>query len=482
MVWLRKIWIAIIILLLGFLLDGLSDERTIEAGLSDLRVAPATSPDILLAPDAEDMQRIERNALRTSRDARWIRAEFTSDFGAFEQGGPGLRLSGPFAAVVYLNGRRVGSKGDASIDGPEGEALIDSSHDLSSARAGVNELMILVSSSRAGLHGHRLLQDFALTPELRPDARQAGYYWAGISLIGLLVLMVLGFAHELMRNGVRWHTGWMLVAAVSLAFALSAEISRAIVNYPYVFHLPRMFVLSLGTLSAVLAWWIAQRRMAGWRAPAAMLGSAGLLVLVGMVLGTDPDTVTLIGLALIALLIAGEKVVRAGLRSALTDPAMAVLLATAIIAIWSPWAFLDNTVFLVVGLVLLVELARIFQPETEMETEPAPVTTRIQTESGEKAFVLAEIVAIHAAGNYAEFEMEDGQRQLTRGAFNKLVDQLAPSFMRVHRSHIVNMDYATRLQVRPGSRYSLFLGQGREIPVSRNLAGAVRERLNEARD
>ncbi len=114
--------------------------------------------------------------------------------------------------------------------------------------------MILVSSSKAGLHGHRLLQDFALTPELRPDARQAGYYWAGISLIGLLILIVLGFAHELMRNGVRWHTGWMLVAAVSLALALSAEISRAIINYPYVFHLPRMFVLSLGTLSAVLTW------------------------------------------------------------------------------------------------------------------------------------------------------------------------------------------------------------------------------------
>ncbi|WP_412545161.1 LytTR family DNA-binding domain-containing protein [Maricaulis sp. MIT060901] len=393
-----------------------------------------------------------------------------------------MRLSGPFAATVYLNGRRVGSEGDAAIDGLEGEALIDSSHDLSSARAGTNELMILVSSSKAGLHGHRLLQDLALTPELRPDARQAGYYWAGISLIGLLILIVLGFAHELMRNGVRWHTGWMLVAAVSLALALSAEISRAIINYPYVFHLPRMFVLSLGTLSAVLTWWIAQRREAGWRVPAAMLGSAGMLVLVGMVLGINPDTVTLIGLALIALLIAGEMIVRAGLRSALIDPVMAVLLATAIIAIWSPWAFLDNTVFLVLGLVLMVELVGVFQPGTATETAPVAVTTCLQTESGEKAFILAEVVAIHAAGNYAEFEMEDGQRQLTRGAFNKLMEQLAPSFMRVHRSHIVNMDYATRLQVRPSSRYSLFLGQRREIPVSRSLAGAVRERLKDAED
>ena len=57
MVWLRKIWMAIIVLAFGFLFEGLSDERTIEAGLYDLRVAPAMSADIQLAPEAEDMQR-----------------------------------------------------------------------------------------------------------------------------------------------------------------------------------------------------------------------------------------------------------------------------------------------------------------------------------------------------------------------------------------------------------------------------------------
>lgn len=477
MAWMRKYWMAIVILALGFLLDGLSDEQTIEAGLSNLRVASALSVDIRDAPDLDAMLPVERNALRTVADARWVHAEFLSDFGSFEQGGPGLRLSGPFAATVYLNGQRIGSKGEAVAEGGEGQALIDSSHDLSAARAGRNTLMILVSSSRAGVHGHRLLQDFALTSQLRPDARQAGYYWAGISLIGLLALVVLGFGHDLVRSGLRWKTGWLFIAALSLALALSAEISRAIVNYPYAYHLPRMFVLSLGTLSAVLAWWIATTGERGWRMPASVLIGAALLVLGGLAFGLNTDTVTLAGLGLIATMIIAEGLTSSGLRSALTHPRTALLMVTALIAIWSPWVFLDNTVFLVVGLALSAELVGLYRLDAGRTSAPAPISTRIQTDSGEKAFVLSEIVAIHAAGNYAEFEMADGQRQLTRGAFNKLTGQLSPSFLRVHRSHIVNMDFAKRLQVRPGSRYTLLLGQGREIPVSRSLARTVRERL-----
>lgn len=296
-------------------------------------------------------------------------------------------------------------------------------------------------------------------------------------MIGLLALVVLGFGHDLVRSGLRWKTGWLFIAALSLALALSAEISRAIVNYPYAYHLPRMFVLSLGTLSAVLAWWIATTGERGWRMPASVLIGAALLVLGGLAFGLNTDTVTLAGLGLIATMIIAEGLTSSGLRSALTHPRTALLMVTALIAIWSPWVFLDNTVFLVVGLALSAELVGLYRLDAGRTSAPAPISTRIQTDSGEKAFVLSEIVAIHAAGNYAEFEMADGQRQLTRGAFNKLTGQLSPSFLRVHRSHIVNMDFAKRLQVRPGSRYTLLLGQGREIPVSRSLARTVRERL-----
>jgi DNA-binding LytR/AlgR family response regulator len=88
-----------------------------------------------------------------------------------------------------------------------------------------------------------------------------------------------------------------------------------------------------------------------------------------------------------------------------------------------------------------------------------------------------QVVAIRGADDYSEIVTRGGDRHLHDKTLAALARQLPPSFERVHRSWIVNLDDASSLHARPGSRYFLRLRSGEEIPVSRERVRRLRERL-----
>jgi two-component system response regulator LytT len=97
--------------------------------------------------------------------------------------------------------------------------------------------------------------------------------------------------------------------------------------------------------------------------------------------------------------------------------------------------------------------------------------------SGTTLVRLDEIVAIHGADDYSEIEVADGRRLLHRKSLQRLGGELPPSFVRVHRSHIVNLDRVLGLDRTDGGAWHLRLEDGGSLPVGRRALGELRKRL-----
>lgn len=120
------------------------------------------------------------------------------------------------------------------------------------------------------------------------------------------------------------------------------------------------------------------------------------------------------------------------------------------------------------------------------KTEEAPARHRrlvkVPTVSGQRIVLVdaAEILCIRSDGHYTRVCTRGGS-QFCNLAISDLESRLDPEqFMRVHRSHIVNLAAVTQL-LREDGRLALEVGGGGEaIPVSRSSAPSVLQRLGVA--
>lgn len=85
------------------------------------------------------------------------------------------------------------------------------------------------------------------------------------------------------------------------------------------------------------------------------------------------------------------------------------------------------------------------------------------------------IIQVVGAGDYAEIVTLSG-KHLIRKTMSELEAMLGPAFLRVHRSHIVNIDRVERLEPAGSGRMTLHLANGEAVMASRSGAKAVRER------
>lgn len=131
----------------------------------------------------------------------------------------------------------------------------------------------------------------------------------------------------------------------------------------------------------------------------------------------------------------------------------------------------------------LAEALRRAAEAVEPAGGPGPEPVRVSVLQGD-ATVLVEIAAIRwvqAQGDYARLHTEEGS-YLLRVALGDLEEQWADhGFVRIHRSHLVNLHHAHRVVHRQG-RMSVQLRAGfagdEELAVSRRLIPHVRERLD----
>jgi DNA-binding LytR/AlgR family response regulator len=92
---------------------------------------------------------------------------------------------------------------------------------------------------------------------------------------------------------------------------------------------------------------------------------------------------------------------------------------------------------------------------------------------GRLAFRTSNIVRLEAARNYTVFFMQDGRQLLTSHTLAYYEAMLPSCFVRVHRSHYVNLYYVKSLGCR--LRSCVLLNDGKEVPIARRRATELRK-------
>lgn len=104
------------------------------------------------------------------------------------------------------------------------------------------------------------------------------------------------------------------------------------------------------------------------------------------------------------------------------------------------------------------------------------ITFSLATNKGVLVFQQNEIVRLEASGSYSIFSIQNQKKVLASYTLSDFEPKLDPEkFIRVHKSHIVNLGYIVKYTKGDGG--SLTLQDGSEIPVSRSRKEELLERL-----
>ncbi len=116
--------------------------------------------------------------------------------------------------------------------------------------------------------------------------------------------------------------------------------------------------------------------------------------------------------------------------------------------------------------------------ETTFQQEPLDYDSfSLATNRGVLVFQQADIVRLEASGNYTIFSIHNHKQTLASYTLAEFEPKLNPSkFIRVHKSHVVNLQYVVKYTKGDGG--TLTLQDGSEIPVSRSRKEEVMKRLH----
>lgn len=90
---------------------------------------------------------------------------------------------------------------------------------------------------------------------------------------------------------------------------------------------------------------------------------------------------------------------------------------------------------------------------------------------------LAQVLWIRADGEHCELRLLSGRSELHDKSLLRLCAILPPGFVRCHRSYAVNLSHVASLNATTGSRYTLSLSDGSQLPLGRTHVPALRELL-----
>ncbi|NTZ42682.1 LytTR family transcriptional regulator [Altererythrobacter sp. SALINAS58] len=413
-----------------------------------------------------------------------------------------LYLSGKNASTVHLNGTAIGSNGlpGASAD-MERAGEMDTQFYLPPdlLRKGMNRITIRMSAQHGmfnltqPVHAilidrHRLLSDHLLR-----------LYWPALITFGAFLIATLYFG--VLAAGSRVLRGDAVLLALLSLFAagqLLAEVSRGLWTYPYPVHDLRLLAIlfcafGFGSCLTAHLW----RRFARWYWVRATLGTQGVIAFILMLVpGFDLKTVlatllpTLAGVVVLVRWMAARQPGAAAYLAAFT--------AFAALCLLGPFAFLDIAFYYAVAALLgflfvqqalalvatrreraaaVADAARLEAALDQARERAAPSPVSVLDGSRITLMPADRIIRCQGAGDYVELFLEGGATLLHSGSLSGLEDSLPDTFLRVHRSHIVNSTCIVRLERDASGTGTLSLVDGSDVPVSRRIMPRIKSQL-----
>lgn len=500
-----------VIITLWLILPSVAWAQSVNA--SDfVRYCPATDeaegpPDFT----AEDCHRASLSEIDPQGDYIWleVRTQVSAQMLAGAQ--PlAIRVTGKASSIVYVNGVQVGSNGlpaDTRTEEVPGlmDAILFVPRDL--FFEGENILALKLSSHHGLIRLTEPLHNISVIPYQSPTESILSAYANIIPWLGVFILSTGLFTLSAVQGLHRERAGLVALFSFMVGAQLLSEIGRGLWAYPYPFHDWRLIAITASALFGSLTLFaLLQHRFTqmNWklRAISAFCLSLVLITIAVQPIGFDAKTGWV---WLMTFTIGGALCLVQGLR----QDRVALFYAAGLglsgaLLLWTQGEFLDTYLYPIAGVFLLHlgsqqvlayarerrfrldEQRRAHALETALlrarqDARPQRLTL---VSAGKTEFAdTRKIVFLKAAGDYVEIIFENGRHDLFTGTLTAMEEKLPDTFLRVHRSHIVNTAYVQRLERDPGGAGNLLLSNGTRIPVSRRILPHVRDALeNELAD
>lgn len=420
-------------------------------------------------------------------------------------------ISGKAASSVYFNGQYLGSNGSpSSIPNLEKVGKIDAMFYVTAnlIKPNNNNIVMKLSSHHGFLNLNNPINFIGFGTYSDPTYfihRNLGVSVVplGAMLLGAIYFFVASFSPINRTNNL------LFLSMTSLAaLQLFAEISRALYSYPYPYQDARLllivslsFLFGVCLLSFVILklekskphWWI-------------MGGACVCSVVIWLTPGFDPKT---------ALAIFVPSVISAALLTteALKTKSKDWFVYAAVFVVFSLTIFLTLTSFhgvlfyyiitSVLIFLFILQARKLNQEQKNKEAEQAlvaklqlkleqnqqqsqPSTIKISSAGKIEIISSDQVIFCKAAGDYVEITLTDHQQRLFTGSLKELEETLPKTFLRVHRSYLVNVAFIRSLNTKSLKQNEssaagfLKLHDEMEVPVSRRIMPTVRNYIKQS--
>lgn len=438
----------------------------------------------------------------------WMRTSITpSDALRQGQSPLGFYISGKASSRVWINSHELESNGTPGVDRDrEVAGLMDAV--LYVPREilvpGENTVVLEMSGHHSLIHLHAPMHTLGMAQYTNPTLLILGAYWPSLITFGVFILALVFFGVVALREE-KWEAPFLLSLLAAVAgWQLFAESARGLIYYAYSLHDYRLIGIATGAVLAgllLLAWLL--QRFSGLSALQRYLRLGGVVLACLVIVQLSPGFDAKAGYGfLTAALFATAW---CGLWSWQKKPGALTYLAISggfsLLLILFQGEFLDFYFFYAfAGLLLFLiqqQAAELVRTRREKRAEAVradklelalaqarqrTAPEQIQLVSSGRVDYLATdtITQFKGAGDYIEVHLEGGKTALYNGGLSALESDLPPTFLRVHRSHIVNTAFVSALERDASGVGRLLLSNGQEVPVSRRIMPKVRSALAEA--
>ena len=441
--------------------------------------------------------------------AIWLKANLPVTQGYLQRQQPsGLFVFAKMSSEVFFNGQRLGNNGTPDVLANKefvGQMDVRFYVPPKLIKQGDNEVIIYASSHHGFISLAGPIHFIGLAEYDDPQSFFQRDLWLLLSFLGALLLGCIALATIAFQSEDKKSTLLLLLMALLSSGQLFIEISRALFSYSYPFQDLRLIIItciSLGFGVSFLAFSLQKYHCSHTKT---WLLSTLLLTMfaVALIPGFDGKTAMAILVpTLNSLIFISAKYFKERDKKLL--PLLCIYAFFTLTIILTFHSFHANYFYYIVTAMItffvinkaneLVKEKYLRKKESEqllklqlkleqIQQQSTPTKLKL-TSAGKTDFLLTQdIEYCKAAGDYVEIFLVNKQLSLFSGTLKAIEEQLPATFIKVHRSYIVNLDQvATIASNKQGSTSGglLILQSGADVPVSRRILPRVREVVNDS--
>ncbi|CAH9052517.1 hypothetical protein PSECIP111854_00985 [Pseudoalteromonas sp. CIP111854] len=446
----------------------------------------------------------------------WIKIEFDlPNRGKELKALNGFYISGKAASAVYLNKHFLGLNGFPGVANShtqvsDAPTLQEKAGKMDSVffipyhllRPSKNELVIHLSGHHSLITLDNPMHIFALGQYGSPKRFIQHYSEFGLILIGAFLVGVLYFLALSLGNQAVGTYRIFAALCFLATLQLGAELSRKLIDYTYQWHDIRLIAITtLSFMFGILILVYSSNKLAGKHA-VHWIYSGIIVTSITLIFAPGFDNKTTMGI-FNPLLFSLLQLFYYWIKN--KDPNilrwLVVQLFVAITIVIDVSSFHEIAHFAIIGILvcyLFIQQAsevknkqlQLYKEQTKLAKLEYKLEQNIQGKTPSKLEIsvagktdylsTSSIAYCKAARDYVELHLIDKSEKLYSGSLKQLEETLPKTFLRVHRSYLVNLDEVVSLssnQLQEENNNELTLSNHQKVPVSRRLLPAVKNTL-----